>query len=287
MRTVVTTEILLVIGLLGFVVAAYAVERSFSLGAAVRLSPLSALFVAAVPAMLWLVYFYLQDRLEPEPKHYVLGVYLLGALVAAPLSEFIGAQVAPPAPFAAQSLESFGMDRLVRVFLVIGVAQELCKYLVVRYTVYLSPEFDEPLDGIIYMTAAGIGFATWENYHYFQGLDGNVFLTIGAAHAVKSTLAHACFAGVLGYFLGRAKFSASPPMVRSATLFLGLLIATLLNGQFSLIQDVVTSDGIDVEPWRGVAYAGGFAALVFFATSILMRRLLAISPFRDGGGKEP
>lgn len=275
------------LGLLGFVAAAYVVERSLSLDQAVRLSPLTALVVAAVPALLWLVYFYLQDRLEPEPKHYVIGVYLLGAFVAAPLSEFIIAQVAPPAPFAAQSIESFGADRLVRVFLVIGIAQELCKYVVVRYTVYLSPEFDEPLDGIIYMTAAGIGFATWKNYHYFQGLDGNVFLTIGAATAVKSTLAHACFAGVLGYFLGRAKFSAASPLSRSASLFAGLLIATLLNGQFALIQDVVTSNGIEVEPWRGVAYAGGFAALVFFATSILMRRLLAISPFREDGEQQP
>ena len=39
---------------------------------------------------------------------------------------------------------------------------------------------------------------------------------------------------------------------------------------------------MDVHPWRGVAYAAGFAAAVFFVTSILMRQLLAISPFAPG-----
>jgi hypothetical protein len=38
-----------------------------------------------------------------------------------------------------------------------------------------------------------------------------------------------------------------------------------------------------VEPWRPVAYAAGFAAAVFFVTSLLMRHLLALSPFRPGG----
>src|SRR5574341_777396 len=38
------------------------------------------LVLAIVPAILWLNFFYRQDRLEPEPHHYVLGVFFLAML---------------------------------------------------------------------------------------------------------------------------------------------------------------------------------------------------------------
>lgn len=279
-KTVVTTELLLVVGLLLFVGGATFAETLFDLKGPIRLSRLVSLLVSAIPAMLWLAYFYLQDRHEPEPKHYVLGVYLLGGFVAVPLSQFLLSMTASgDRPFL-----TLGMDRLVYTFLGVALAQELSKYLVVRYTIYLSAEFDEPMDGIIYMTAAGIGFATADNYRYLQGLDGTVFLATGAANTVVTTLAHACFAGVQGYALGRAKFHMMSPLGRNLTLLLGLCAATLLNGLFTLLESIVKVSGLKVEPWRGLAWAAGFAALVFFLTSLLMRRQLASSRPRAEAG---
>jgi len=237
---------------------------------------------STLPALLWLGYFYLQDRHEPEPKHFVLGVYLAGAFLAAPVAAFI-VHLAEPAFGRRAAITTLSMDHIVWAFLIVAVAQETCKYAVVRYSIYLSPEFDEPMDGIVYMTAAGIGFATYLNYHHLQGLDGRVFLGAGAANAVVVTLAHACFAGVLGYALGRAKFAGAPPMRRSMTLLVGLLAAVVLNGQFDLLESMVRVTGLRVRPWRGVAYAAGFAAAVFFVTSILMRRHLAASPHAPAG----
>jgi protease PrsW len=279
-RTVVVTEIFLVLGLLAFVGAVFAIERSFDLDEAVRLSPLAALTMSAIPALLWLAYFYLQDRHEPEPTHYVLGVYVLGALVAGPAASFLIGQLTGPAPLVARSVSPLGPESLVRTFLIVALAQELCKYLVVRYTVYRSPEFDEPMDGIVYMTAAATGVATWENYQDLKHLEGNVFLTLGAAHTVVATLAHACFAGATGYALGWAKFTAASSNRRAVALLIGLLIAAALNGQFRLLESLVTAADMEVRPWRGLALAAGFAAAIFFVTSLLMRRLLAISPHR-------
>jgi protease PrsW len=279
-RTVVVTEIFLVLGLLAFVAVVYAIERSLDLDQAVRLSPLAALTMSAVPALLWLAYFYLQDRHEPEPTHYVLGIYVLGCLVAGPVASFLTVQLTGPAPLVARSVGALGPESLVRTFLIVALAQELCKYVVVRYTVYRSPEFDEPMDGIVYMTAAATGVATWENYQDLQHLEGNVFLTLGAAHTVVVTLAHACFAGVTGYALGWAKFTAASSNRRAVVLLLGLLIAAALNGQFRLLESLVTAADMEVRPWRGLAFAAGFAAAIFFITSLLMRRLLAISPHR-------
>jgi RsiW-degrading membrane proteinase PrsW (M82 family) len=138
------------------------------------------------------------------------------------------------------------------------------------------------MDGIIYMTAAGIGFATYENFHFLQGHRGEVFLSTGIAAVVVNTLAHACFAGVVGYALGRAKFAAISATRRGVTLLTGLLVATALNGLFVLIEDMVVVAGMEVTPWRAVAFAFGFAAIVFLVLGALMQRLLAISPHRRG-----
>jgi protease PrsW len=280
------SKLVLVGGLVVFVAMAWLVERAAGLDGAVEMSPLVALALAGVPAAFWLAFFYLQDRHEPEPKDFVIGVFVLGALIAAPLADFVIYQLAPPQPLAQHGLSPFAIDRIVHATLVLGLGQELCKYAVVRYTIYSSQEFDEPMDGVIYMMAAGTGFAVWINYHRFSSLGHEVVLSQGAAMAVVTTLAHASFAGVLGYVMGRAKFTRRPPLVRTALLFGGLLLAAGLNGQFTLVELWISTSGLAQEPWKGVGYAAGFAFVVFAVLMLASRRLLADSPFRPREPRE-
>ncbi len=282
-RLLVGSKLALVGGLLAFVGLAWIVERLLGLDGPVNLSPPLALIVAGVPASLWLAFFYLQDRHEPEPMHFVAGVFLLGGLVAAPLADFLIYQVAPPVQLGQYGLTPFTLDRVVHSVLVIGLAQELCKYAAVRYTIYTSPEFDEPMDGVVYMMSVGTGFAVWINYHRLQGLGGSVYLSTGAAQTVVTTLAHASFAGWLGYVLGRAKFTRRGPVSRGVLLFLGLLGAAALNGQFALVEQWVSKSGFDRHAWRGVLYAAAVAVAVFAVLMLLVQRLLAQSPFRKDG----
>jgi protease PrsW len=253
----------LLVGLLLYVGAARAIEALW-LPTAEPVGWPGALALVLVPALLWLAYFYLLDRYEPEPTHYVLSAFLLGALVAAPLAHWMIRDL-----FALDrwGLTPFSTTHVAASFLVVGTTQELMKYLVVRYTVYLSDEFDEPADGIVYSTAAGIGFATRLNFGY---VSSGVLLTTGAINVTITTLAHACFAGAAGYALGRAKFAARGGQ---RTLAVGLLAAIALNGAFTLLQELVLSAG-QLRPWRGLALSGTFAALVFGVVSLLMHRAL-------------
>lgn len=274
------SKLVLVGGLVVFVALVWILERAAGLRGAVTMSPPVALVLAGVPAALWLGFFYLQDRHEPEPKDFVVGVFVLGALIAAPIAEFAIYQLAPPQPLAQHSLSPFALDRVLHAVLVLGLGQELCKYVVVRYTIYPSQEFDEPMDGVVYMMAAGTGFAVWINYHRFSDLGHAVVLSQGAAMAVVTTLAHASFAGVLGYVMGRAKFTRRTPLVRTTLLFLGLLLAAALNGQFTLVELWISQEGLAQEPWKGVGYAALFAGVVFALLMLVSRRLLSESPFR-------
>lgn len=273
-RPPLSAQAILLGGLLGFVALVFAIDRLS--GAAVVVGPVAAVPLALIPALLWLVYFYLRDIHEPEPTHYVVGVFLLGALVAAPLATFVTDAVFKVPTWGV--LPRWGLTEAVAAFLIIAPVQEASKYLVVRYTVYLSTEFDEPMDGIVYMTAAGLGFATALNIQQMTRAP-QVALTTAAINAVTVTLAHASLSGVVGYALGRAKFLGSEGH-QTRVLAVGLAVAMALSGGFSMIEHVATRHGLDYRPAWGLASAALFAMLVFALLSVLVDRHLARSPHK-------
>jgi RsiW-degrading membrane proteinase PrsW (M82 family) len=278
-RALVGTKFQLIAGLVGFVLVAWLVELVAGIRA-VNLGTMLAAVMAAIPAVLWLGFFYLMDRHEPEPKQLVAGVCVLGALIAGPLADFVQYQAVPPVALTVPGLSAFSVDRVIHAMLVVGLSQEMCKYAVVRYTIYMSREFDEPMDGIVYMMACGTGFAVWVNYHRLSGQNHEVYLSIGAAQAVVTTLAHASFAGLLGYVMGRAKFSRRSAPIRGIFIMLGLLGAAAFNGQFTLVENWVLQRGLAQHPWYGVGYAAACAAAMFGIIWLVSQRLLAQSPFR-------
>jgi RsiW-degrading membrane proteinase PrsW (M82 family) len=279
-RLLLGTKFMLAAGLAGFVVVAWLVEIVAGLDRPAHLGPLLAVIMAAIPAVFWLGFFYMMDRHEPEPKQLVVGVCVLGALIAAPLADFVQFQVVPPAALAVHGLSPWSADRIIYAILIQGLAQEVCKYAAVRYTVYLSREFDEPMDGIVYMMACGTGFAVWVNYHTLARAGHAGILSTAAAQAVVTTLAHASFAGALGFVMGRVKFSRRSALVRGALLFLGLLGAALLNGQYTLVESWIRQSELAQHPWRGIGYAALCASLIFAVIWLAAQRLLRSSPFR-------
>ena len=279
-RLLLDTKLTLVAGLLGFVLVAWLVELVAGLDGPAHLGPLLAVLMTAIPAAFWLAFFYLMDRHEPEPKQLVAGVCVLGALIAGPLADFLQYQLSPPVALAVHGLPAWSTDRLVYAVLIQGLAQELCKYAAVRYTVYLSREFDEPMDGIVYMMACGTGFAVWANYHELARQGHAGVLSTAAAQAVVKTLAHASFAGALGYVMGRVKFSRRSAPVRSLLLLLGLLGAAVLNGQFTLVDSWIRQSELAQHPWRGIGYAALCASLIFAVIWLAAQRLLRSSPVR-------
>lgn len=267
----------MIAGLVGFVVIAWLVE--LLAGGSVHVGPLLAALMACIPAAFWLAFFYLMDRHEPEPKQLIVGVCVLGALVAAPLADFLQYQAVPPVSLEVHGLSGWSLDRLIYAVLVQGLMQETCKYIAVRYTVYLSREFDEPMDGIVYMMACGTGFAIWVNYHALSK-QGSVILSIATAQAAITTLAHASFSGALGYFMGRAKFRRRGALVRSGFLLTGLLAAAFLNGQYTVVANWVRQSDLAQHPWRGLVYATLCASAIFAVIWVISQRLLRSSPFR-------
>jgi RsiW-degrading membrane proteinase PrsW (M82 family) len=260
-----------IVVLVGFVVVVFAVDELLRPRLSGTALTAIGLVLAVVPAVIWLGFFYRRDRLEPEPRTMVIGEFVLGLLVATAIAIPIVDQVFDVGSW----LFASPLVHLAGGILIVGIVQEGLKFLTIRLSVYGSREFDERTDGIIYGTAVGLGFATALNVAFVVE-SGGVDLGTGTIRIVLTSLAHASFGGVMGYFLGRQKFEPRPIWWVPA----GLVLAATLNGVFFFLRSTVGRGTIEgplqaVAPWIGLLLAAILAASVTAVLSALIRRELA------------
>ena len=190
--------------------------------------PLLLLFASA-PSFIWLAFFLRKDS-HPEPNRMILKIFLFGALATI------------PAMYLETFFEGFFSDlslsrtTFLLIYFLIGIAfvEEFLKYLVVRVGALSNSALDEPLDVMLYMVIAALGFAALENILLLFGLvqiypASDIFL-VNSVRFVQAVFLHALTSGLFGYFLARAIFKKKH--VRLLTL-LGLTLATLLHGFFN------------------------------------------------------
>ncbi len=136
---------------------------------------------------------------------------------------------------------------ILNTFIGVALVEEVLKYLVVKGKVLGSTELDEPIDVILYMIIAALGFAALENILILislgnQGLAEGRFLTsletvfsILVFRFLGATFLHALCSGTVGFFLAWSFFETKSRVRLLAT---GLGISTLLHGlyNFSIME---------------------------------------------------
>jgi Predicted membrane protein len=106
----------------------------------------------------------------------------------------------------------------------VALAEEFSKYIIVKYYAQPKGAFNEPYDGIMYAVMVSMGFACTENIMYV--LRGGTEVAI--LRAFTAVPAHATFAILMGYYMGKAKFSKQPKLLNLT----GLALATLFHGAY-------------------------------------------------------
>ncbi len=231
------------------------------------------LALALVPSAIWLVFFYHQDRLEPEPKHRVAAVFLLALLLA----DVLGRRLIDEWLHVRLWASGDTATSLAASMLIVGVTWQAIAYIAVRAVVYATPEFDERMDGIVYGTVAGLGVATLLNLRYVLD-NGGVALGPGVISVVTAALAQASFGGLMGYFMAEAKFTHRPAW----WVPLGFALAAALNGLFTWLIGEVSSAGLSVAYWRSLALGLAVALAAFFTLVALMRRSTEVTLRQSG-----
>lgn len=211
--------------------------------------------VMAVPALIPLgivlgVTWWL-DRFEPEPLPllalallYGMGVAVLGTILGGTLISEVGSDLLQG---------SFGVA--VRGPIVEEVAKGLGLVLILFIA---GREFAGPMDGFIYASMIGAGFAFAENILYFANASAvpSTFFWTLTVRTVLSPFAHVLFTGMTGMALGwAARYGGA---VRMALSFAGGLIAATAAHAFW------NSGSLLVLPLLGIDTGNPLSWLVFY-----------------------
>ena len=220
------------------------------------------IFFGILPSLVWLSYYLRKDS-HPEPKLMILKVFILGFLITLPV--FL-VQIGLSALLVEVKLPTFIIS-ILYWFFVIALTEEFFKYLVVKKAIFKNSNLDEPLDIMIYMIIAALGFAALENILYlfspadnlsFNQVLNNTFM-ISFVRFIGATFLHTLASGTLGYFL----VIESHQIKKSGWFsFLGLFLASTLHGFYNF--SIMTFKGT-LQVAVPITILIGLAIFVFWA----------------------
>ncbi len=182
---------------------------------------LFALAGGLAPAFIWVLFWLLEDRAEPEPKRYIFITFTLGMLAVV--------LVLPLEQGAMRYLTGTGL-------LLAWAALEECFKFGAAYLGGLRLRvFDEPLDAVVYMVTAALGFSALENVFFLVTplSQGDVLRTLatGDLRFMGAMLLHTLASATVGVFLALSFYKGAAAR-RSAALF-GLILAIILHTAFN------------------------------------------------------
>lgn len=192
---------------------------------------LALLAIALAPGLAIGVYIYLKDKHEKEPIGLLIKSFLFGILsivvtliISGGVSTFIIID------------EGDVVQQAGHAFLMVALVEEFSKFIFVRGVLYRNKNFNEPFDGIVYAVMVSMGFATFENIFYIvEGGFGT-----GLLRMFTAVPAHATFAILMGYYLGKAKFEHK----KAYYSLHALGVATLFHGAYDYFLFISYVPGI-------------------------------------------
>ena len=179
-----------------------------------------------LPSLIWLN-FYLRRDVGPEPKLMILKIFCYGMLATIPA---IFLETAIFGEFSKLNFSS-SVIFILNIFLGVALVEESLKFLAVKFGVLKNPEFDEPVDAMIYMITAALGFAAVENVLILLNLKPlSEIFGVSLFRFLGATFLHTLSSGICGFFIGLSFFNTKG---RGKLVSLGLVLAILLHGFYN------------------------------------------------------
>lgn len=203
-----------------------------------------------LPALLWLIFWQLEDRCDPEPKKLIL-LSFIGGMLCVPL--------VLPLQYWAQAHFTGSL-----MLLIWATGEELLKFAAAWLIALRGRAVDEPIDAIIYMVTAALGFAAVENALFLIGplVSGDTLgsLITGNVRFVGATLLHTLASATVGIAIAVSFYKA--PALRRKYLFGGVILAILLHALFNVL--ILHEGGSMTFPVFLLVWIGVIAVLLFF-----------------------
>lgn len=184
-----------------------------------------ALVGGVLPALLWLWFYLHEDKKRPEPRGRIMLTFIAGMLatiIVLPIEQFIKDNIAGTTFF---------------VLLLWVIAEEVLKYFAAYFTALRTRINNEPIDAIIYMVTAALGFAAMENALFLLTPlgEGQIAQTIitGNMRFIGATVLHTLASGVVGVMIAFSYYRRK--LIKKEFVLIGLFLAVLLHTLFNLL----------------------------------------------------
>lgn len=212
------------------------------------------LFIGLAVFLAW--YLLSKDKGSREPASMLWAALGFGALGIVP------AIVIETLLLPGDTMGTSGMaiGGLLLIALVIGVVEEVCKFLPLALFLYKKRYFNEYTDGILYFGLAGLGFGLPENIMYTFSYGGGV----GVLRLILMPFFHAATTAFVGYFLARAKVTGRSPLTAGWSLLGVILLHAMYD--FGLMA------GIGVLVVLSLVITVGLTAALFALAIVAKRR---------------
>lgn len=211
--------------------------------------------LGVLPSLIWLFYFLEKDK-KPEPKKMILLIFVFGVLGAAVIAtgqEYLRNLI------ISSNLKT-SLIAFLDSFLAISLLEETTKFLSAGLIIIFGVHnLDEPVDFIIYMITAGLGFAALENYLYFSRASSSIIAELVFLRFAITTLFHSLSSGILGYFI-----AVSAKKMRIRTMFTGLIIVTFFHTLYNTLIELIATES-------GLFYSTALLAFIFLLTVVLVK----------------
>jgi protease PrsW len=192
--------------------------------------------LGVLPSFAWAEFFTREDC-HPEPRRLLILTFLSGVIIT---FFVLQGQVVLNDWLTNIGIQVYSMAS----FIALTGLEEISKFLAVFFVVRKQQSFDEPIDAMIYMIVAALGFAAVENIALVirsvtePGFVGGA-IEIITLRFIGATLLHALSAGIVGYYWAKAKSLKINPAL---PIVWGIVIATILHAIFNYL--IITLDSV-------------------------------------------
>lgn len=235
----------------------------------------SLISIAIAPIIVLLLYIYIKDKYEKEPKILILKCFLMGVLSCLPIVYIEG--------FLNnfnKYIELYFYRAVYTSFVVASFTEEVFKFLIFILLILKIKKnniyFNEPFDALVYSVSISLGFASIENILYVLSPSmGGV--STGILRSIFSVPAHAIFGVYMGKYLGYYKFSKKKILDKKIYMIKALLIGITVHGIYDLL---LFSDIKYIQVLFIIYYI-----YILTGAKKILKQFIIVSPFKNKNKK--
>lgn len=185
-----------------------------------------ALLGGILPALIWLAFWLREDRKHPEPKGLIMRTFLFGMLT-----------VPIVLPFQ-KAIDTWLPGMVIGAIFLWAVLEEIFTFAAAYFGGLKTVADDEPVDPIIYMITAALGFVALENTLFilgplFNGESIVVSIINGNLRFIGASLLHVVSSGIIGVAFALTFYKSRRKRLSAVSMAIGLAVA--LHTLFNLI----------------------------------------------------